>query len=68
MQLDALLLDLHASPGGSADLLAGTLFLDSLSAPKGQEYLAQEPVGLQKELIGSSRIKGTDLWSLATGS
>ena len=31
MQLDALLLDLHASPGGSADLLAGTLFLDSLA-------------------------------------
>jgi triphosphoribosyl-dephospho-CoA synthase len=30
MQLDALLLDLRASPGGSADLLAGTLFLDSL--------------------------------------
>ena len=31
MRLDALLLDVHASPGGSADLLAGTLFLDSLS-------------------------------------
>jgi triphosphoribosyl-dephospho-CoA synthase len=31
MRLDALLLDVHASPGGSADLLAGTLFLDSLT-------------------------------------
>jgi triphosphoribosyl-dephospho-CoA synthase len=31
-RLDALLLDLRASPGGSADLLAGTLFLDSLDA------------------------------------
>jgi triphosphoribosyl-dephospho-CoA synthase len=30
MRLDALLLDLRASPGGSADLLAGTLFLDFL--------------------------------------
>jgi triphosphoribosyl-dephospho-CoA synthase len=30
MRLDALLLCLGASPGGSADLLAGTLFLDSL--------------------------------------
>jgi triphosphoribosyl-dephospho-CoA synthase len=30
MRLDALLLDLNASPGGSADLLAGTLFLDFL--------------------------------------
>jgi triphosphoribosyl-dephospho-CoA synthetase len=30
MRLDALLLDVHASPGGSADLLAGTLFLDTL--------------------------------------
>ena len=33
MRLDALLLDVHASPGGSADLLAGTLFLDSLAGP-----------------------------------
>jgi ATP:dephospho-CoA triphosphoribosyl transferase len=31
MRLEALLLDVHASPGGSADLLAGTLFLDSLA-------------------------------------
>jgi triphosphoribosyl-dephospho-CoA synthase len=37
MRLDALLLDVHASPGGSADLLADTLFLDSLhrSQPSG---------------------------------
>jgi triphosphoribosyl-dephospho-CoA synthase len=30
-QLDRDLLDLRASPGGSADLLAGSIFLDSLS-------------------------------------
>jgi triphosphoribosyl-dephospho-CoA synthase len=32
-QLDKDLIKLHASPGGSADLLAATLFLDSLDCP-----------------------------------
>lgn len=31
LALDARLIELHASPGGSADLLAATLFLDTLS-------------------------------------
>jgi triphosphoribosyl-dephospho-CoA synthase len=33
VQLDAELLKLNASPGGSADLLAATLFLDSIDQP-----------------------------------
>jgi triphosphoribosyl-dephospho-CoA synthase len=35
LQLDKSLLSLRASPGGSADLLAGTLFLDALTNPNG---------------------------------
>jgi len=38
-QLDAELLKLNASPGGSADLLAVTLFLDSLANPSVQQAL-----------------------------
>jgi triphosphoribosyl-dephospho-CoA synthase len=34
LELDKSLLALRVSPGGSADLLAGTLFLDSLTAPQ----------------------------------
>jgi triphosphoribosyl-dephospho-CoA synthase len=33
-QLDKDLLQLGASPGGSADLLAATLFLDSIDYPR----------------------------------
>ena len=43
MHLDALLLDVHASPGGSADLLAGTLFLDSLGAGRAQLLIKWKP-------------------------
>ena len=38
-QLDAELLKLNASPGGSADLLAATLFLDSVANPSVQQAL-----------------------------
>ena len=33
-ELDARLLELGVSPGGSADLLAGTLFLDAIERPQ----------------------------------
>jgi triphosphoribosyl-dephospho-CoA synthase len=38
-QLDAELLKLNASPGGSADLLAATLFLDSIANPSARQTL-----------------------------
>jgi triphosphoribosyl-dephospho-CoA synthase len=37
LRLDTDLLGLNASPGGSADLLAATLFLDSISNPSIQQ-------------------------------
>jgi triphosphoribosyl-dephospho-CoA synthase len=41
LRLDSLLIGLNASPGGSADLLAGTLFLDLLCGRGRQEYRAR---------------------------
>jgi triphosphoribosyl-dephospho-CoA synthase len=41
MRLDALFLDLHASPGGSADMLAGTLFLDFLARPRNEAQVGR---------------------------
>jgi triphosphoribosyl-dephospho-CoA synthase len=41
IQLDATLLEINASPGGSGDLLAATLFLDSLNALSQQASFLQ---------------------------
>lgn len=42
LQLDRELLGMNASPGGSADLLAATLFLDSLTRSADAQHTAQD--------------------------
>jgi triphosphoribosyl-dephospho-CoA synthase len=44
-QLDSLALACNASPGGAADLLAATLFLDGLQAPASGVRSAERPYG-----------------------
>jgi triphosphoribosyl-dephospho-CoA synthase len=47
LQLDKELLKLNASPGGSADLLAATLFLDSIANYAPTQNSANHPSGLR---------------------
>lgn len=45
LELDAELLKMNASPGGSADLLAATIFLDSITRPSAVPRIPEDSIG-----------------------